>query len=204
MPTDPPTTSPARPGLLLVISGPSGVGKTTLTRRIRDAIPGAVFSVSATTRPQTGSETDGVDYYFLSAEEFQRRVKAGDFLEHALYAGFHYGTLSAPVHDALSHGRIVMLDIDVQGARQVRAAAPGMLGVFILPPGEDELLRRLRERRREDEESIQRRFAQAKREIAEARAQGLYDALIVNDNLDRATAELLALIHARRQTPATA
>ncbi len=186
------------PGLLLVLSGPSGVGKTTLTRVLRQKIPEAVFSISATTRPRTSGEAEGVDYYFLTVDEFQSRVDAGDFLEHAVYAGHHYGTLKKPVEENLKAGKLVMLDIDVQGARQVRDSAPDMLGVFILPPSEDELLVRLRHRRREDEPAIQKRFAQAQREIASAKAAGLYDALIVNDDLDQAVGELLDLIQNRR------
>ena len=185
-------------GLLLVLSGPSGVGKTTITRVVREKIKDAVFSISATTRPKTTGEAEGVDYYFLTHEQFEEKVQQNALLEHAIYAGHHYGTLLAPVEQSLAAGKLVMLDTDVQGARQVREHRPDMLGVFILPPSEDELLERLRKRRREDEAAIQKRFAQAQREIAEAKQVGLYDALIVNDDLDRAVAELLALIDARR------
>lgn len=187
------TTKPG--GLLLVLSGPSGVGKTTITRVIREKIPESVFSISATTRPRTSVEVEGVDYYFLTDEEFAKRVEAGEFLEHAVYAGYRYGTLREPVAHALAEGKLVMLDIDVQGARQVRERMPGMLGVFINPPSEQELLERLRKRRREDEAAIQKRFAQAQREIAEAHQAGLYDAIITNDDLEKAVEELLSHIH---------
>ncbi|RMH27117.1 MAG: guanylate kinase [Planctomycetota bacterium] len=199
MPTDEPTPDASpRPGLLLVLSGPSGVGKTTLARRLIERHPGARFSVSATTRPKTPAEREGVDYFFLSDDEFTRRADAGDFLEHAEYAGFRYGTPRAPVDRALAEGRLVILDIDVQGARQVRSARPDALAVFILPPSDEELLRRLRDRRREGEAAIQRRYAQAQREIAAAREAGLYDALIVNNDLDRAVGEIDRLIERRR------
>lgn len=190
--------NPSCAGLLLVLSGPSGVGKTTITRVIREKIPDAVFSISATTRPKSSGESEGVDYDFLTMEQFQRLVDAGDFLEHALYAGHHYGTPRAPVEKCLAQGKLVLLDIDVQGARQVRDAMPDMLGVFILPPSEAELLERLRRRRREDEPAIQKRFAQAQREIARAKQAGLFDALIVNDDLDQAVSELLGLIGLKR------
>lgn len=194
----PDNTNTTAPGLLLVLSGPSGVGKTTITRVLREKIQDAVFSISATTRPRTTGESDGVDYHFLTKEEFDRCIAADNFLEHAIYSGHHYGTLRAPVQEALAAGRLIMLDIDVQGARQVRERMPDMLGVFILPPGEDELLVRLRHRRREDEAAIQKRFAQAQREIADAKQAGLYDALVVNDDLDRAVEEVMRLIEARR------
>lgn len=184
-------------GLLLVLSGPSGVGKTTITRVVRERIADAVFSISATTRPRTSGEAEGVDYFFLTEDEFKARIAADAFLEYASYAGHWYGTLRDQVERALADGKLIMLDIDVQGARQVREHMPEMLGVFIMPPSEDELLERLRHRRREDEAAIQKRFAQAKREIAEAQEAGLYDALIVNDDLDRAVGEVLRLIKER-------
>lgn len=191
--------SPVRPspGLLLVLSGPSGVGKTTIVKELRRRLPGAVFSVSGTTRPRTSKEIDGADYHFLSPEEFERRVRAGEFLEHATYAGARYGTLRAPVDAALAEGRIMILDIDVQGGRQVRAKRPDCLALFILPPDEATLLARLRDRARDDEAAIQRRFARARGEIEEARASAAYDAFIVNDDLEKAVAAALAIVQRR-------
>lgn len=189
-------------GLLLVISGPSGVGKTTITRAVERSIPGAVFSVSATTRPRTEVDVEGADYRFVTDAEFDRMVRDGEFLEHAVYAGNKYGTLRAPVDAHLSRGRLVILEIDVQGAKQVKARMPDALGLFILPPSESVLLDRLRARKREGEEIIQRRFALAKQEIAEARVCGAYDAFIVNDTLDRAIAEAVGLVQARRNSEA--
>jgi guanylate kinase len=185
-------------GMLLVISGPSGVGKTTITRAIERTIPGAVFSVSATTRPKSDADVEGVDYEFLSDRQFDRRVAAGEFLEHAVYAGNKYGTLRAPVEAQLARGRLVILEIDVQGARQVKAALPDAYALFILPPSEETLLERLRGRKREAEDVIQRRFEIAKREIAEARTCGAYDAFVINDDLDTAIREALELVNVRR------
>lgn len=190
-----PTTSSH--GLLLVISGPSGVGKTTITHRLRDRFDG-VFSVSATTRPPAPGETDGLDYHFVTPEEFQRLLGAGQLLEHAQVFGRHwYGTPRAPVEKALRDGRLVILDIDVQGALQIRQSMPTALLVFVLPPSDTELLRRLRDRGRDDPEAIQRRFAEAQREIALARNSGAYDAFVVNAKLDEAVEAIASLVRPR-------
>ncbi len=185
-------------GMLLVISGPSGVGKTTITRAIERSIPDAIFSVSATTRPRTEADVEGVDYTFHTVDEFQRRAAAGEFLEHAVYAGNHYGTLRQPVDAQLARGRLVILEIDVQGAKQVKEQMPEAFAVFILPPSEETLLDRLRARKRESEEIIQRRYEAARAEIAEARTCGAYDAFIVNDQLDDAIAEAMQLVRSTR------
>lgn len=189
-------------GMLLIISGPSGVGKTTITRAVERSIPGSVFSVSATTRPKTSADVDGVDYHFVGEEEFLRREKAGEFIETAVFAGNRYGTLRAPVDANLERGRLMILEIDVVGAKNVKRQYPNAFGLFILPPTEDTLLERLRARKREAEEVIQRRFAAAKEEIAEAKRCGVYDAFIVNDNLDRAIGEAVKLVNERRGRPA--
>lgn len=205
-PDNPPLPPPHRlptdteNGLLLVISGPSGVGKTTITRAVERSIPGAVFSVSATTRSRTGADVEGADYHFVSDAEFDRLIERNEFLEHALYAGNRYGTLRAPVEAHLARGRLVILEIDVEGAKQVKAKLPRALGLFILPPSEQALLERLRARKRENEEIIQRRFRLAQREIAEARRCGAYDHFIINDTLDNAIAEALDLVRRRRDT----
>lgn len=188
-------------GLLLVISGPSGVGKTTITRAVERSIPGAVFSVSATTRPRTEVDVEGADYRFVTDAEFDRMVANDEFLEHAVYAGNKYGTLRAPVEAHLGRGRLVILEIDVQGAKQVKAKIPEAYGIFILPPNEDVLLQRLRARKRESEDVILRRFQLAKQEMAEAHRCGAYDAFIVNDTLERAIAEAVGLV--RRRMSAT-
>lgn len=185
-------------GMLLIISGPSGVGKTTITRAVERSIADATFSVSATTRRPGPNDVDGVDYHFISEAEFAKRIEAGDFLEHAEFAGNHYGTLIAPVEAQLARGRLMILEIDVQGAQAVKAKMPGALGVFILPPSEEVLLERLRARKRESEEVIQRRYAEARREIASARECGAYDVFIVNDTLEVAIEETLGAVRTER------
>ncbi len=190
-----------------MVSGPSGVGKTTILHRILAAL-GAQFSVSATTRPRAAGETDGVDYRFVDEPAFQSMIDRGEFLEYAQVFGRNwYGTPEAPVDEAIAQGRVVILDIDVHGAKQVRERRPEVFGIFILPPSETELHRRLADRGREDAEAIERRFAEAKREIAAAREPGLYDAFVVNDELERAVAETLGLLRARTSSgssPSTA
>jgi guanylate kinase len=183
----------AQPGLLLIISGPSGVGKTTITRAIERKLNG-VFSVSMTTRAKTEDDVEGRDYYFVSREAFQRHIDAGELLEWAEVFGDYYGTPRTAVQQSLDHGRLEILEIDVQGAIQVKRKKPDALAIFVLPPSESALLDRLRERRREDEDKIQRRFARAKEEIHHARASGIYDAFITNDQLDRAIAEAIDLV----------
>lgn len=196
MTADQPPCPPA-PGTLLIISGPSGAGKTTITRAVEREIPGAVFSVSATTRACAPGESHGRDYWFVSDGEFDRMIDAGEFLEWAGVFGRRYGTPRRWVCDRLAEGRLVILEIDVQGARAVKHHLPGALAVFILPPDEQVLLDRLRARRREPEEIIQRRFAQARQEIAAAQAGGVYDAFIVNADLDDAIRRTLEHVRAR-------
>jgi len=172
-------------GLLLIISGPSGVGKTTITRGVERSIPGAVFSVSATTRARTPVDVEGVDYHFVTDEEFERMKAAGEFLESAGIYGKKYGTPIGPVDEQLRRGRLVILEIDVQGAIQVKAKMPKAFGVYILPPSDEELLRRLQDRKREDASKIQQRFNAAKAEIAAAKSCNVYDLFLTNDNLDK-------------------
>jgi len=178
-------------GMLLIVSGPSGVGKTTIVRRLLDHFDG-FFSVSATTRPRAATEVDGVDYHFLDEPTFQKWIDEGRFLEHAqVFGRSWYGTPREPIERAIADGRLAVLDIDVQGAVQVRAAMPDAFGIFILPPDEESLLARLRGRGREDEATIERRFAEARHEIETSRTCGAYDAFVVNDDLDRAVEEVV-------------
>ncbi len=185
-------------GMLLIISGPSGVGKTTITRAVERSIPDAVFSVSATTRPKTAADVEGVDYHFVTDAEFGRMVAAGEFLEHADVFGKKYGTPRRWVEEQLRRGRLVILEIDVQGAATVKSKMPEAFGIFVLPPSEEALLQRLRNRRREPEDVIRRRFAEAQREIAQSRASGAYDEFLVNDDLDRAIRRAVELVRSAR------
>lgn len=177
-------------GVLFVVSGPSGVGKSTLLRRAMASIPDLGFSVSATTRSPRAGEVDGRDYHFLDATRFSELVASGAFLEHARVYDRAYGTLRAPVEQALAGGRSVILDIDVQGARQVRETFPDAVHVFILPPSRETLLERLRGRGTDDAATIARRMELADGQLAHARH---YDYVAVNDDLEAATAVLQAI-----------
>ena len=185
------------PGLLLVVSGPSGVGKTTIVRRILERFDG-VFSVSATTRPRTAVETDGVDYHFLDERSFQTWIDDDRFLEYAqVFGRSWYGTPRKEIESRRAEGRLVALDIDVQGAIQIRERMPDAFGIFVLPPNDAELLRRLRARGREDEATIERRHAEATREMRVARECGAYDEFVVNDDLDQVVEETIRLVGRR-------
>jgi guanylate kinase len=185
-------------GLLLIISGPSGVGKTTVTRGVERALPGSVFSVSATTRAKTAADVEGVDYHFVSDEQFQQMEAAGEFLETAGIYGKRYGTPRAWVAEQLRRGRVVILEIDVQGAVQVKSRVPGALAIYILPPSEEVLLERLRSRKRDDAPTIQRRFAEAKREIQAARDSGVYSSFLVNEQLEETIRRAVEIVEGRR------
>ncbi len=187
-------------GLLLVLSAPSGAGKTTLAHRFRATHPDAVFSVSATTRAPRGAERDGVDYHFVTPARFTELVAEGAFAEWAEVHGQRYGTLRHTVDAALAAGRIALFDIDVQGGAQIRAAWPDASAtVLVLPPDERELERRLRGRSTDSDEVIRRRLAAAREEIARGLAS--YEFVVVNDALEDALAKLDAIaahVRARR------
>ncbi|MCC6675716.1 MAG: guanylate kinase [Phycisphaerales bacterium] len=185
-------------GMLLIISGPSGVGKTTITRGVERSIPDAVFSVSATTRPRTDVDVEGVDYHFVTDEEFERMRAAGEFLETAGIYGKKYGTPKLWVEEQLRRGRLVILEIDVQGAVNVKRQIPEAYALFVLPPGEETLLERLRARKRDDEATINRRFSAAREEIAHARACGVYDVFLINEKLDESIERAVQLVRAER------
>lgn len=181
-------------GLLVVMSGPSGVGKTTIARAVDRAISDSVFSVSATTRAKTDADAEGVDYHFVTEPEFRAMIERDEFLEWAEVFGRLYGTPRAWVDEQLRRGRVVICDIDVEGARQIKARMPEATTLFVLPPSEEELLHRLRARKRESEEAIQKRFAEAKREIAAARSSGVYEHFLVNEDLEASIAQAIALV----------
>lgn len=186
-------------GLLLVISGPSGVGKTTITRQVVQCM-NAVFSVSATTRPPTSADVPGRDYLFVDRAEFDRMIAAGELLEHATVFGkYCYGTPRRPVERALAQGRVVLLEIDVQGALQIRRNLPEALLIFLLPPDDQTLLERLKKRAREGVDEINRRFAEAKKEIALARDSGAYDLFFVNERVEKCVEEVCNAARKRLQ-----
>jgi guanylate kinase len=176
---------------VFVITGPSGVGKGTLIEKLLERIPELELSVSATTREPRPGEEDGRDYHFLSESEFERRVGAGDFLEHATYSGHRYGTLREVVESRLAEGRSVVLEIEVQGARQVRAAMPEAVQIFIAPPDPSALRRRLEGRGTDSAEAIERRLRTAELELE---AQVEFPHVIVNDDVQKAASQLERLV----------
>lgn len=184
-------------GKLIVISGPSGVGKSTITRALIARVESAHLSVSVTTRPQAASEQNGRDYWFISREEFGRRIEAGSLLEYAEVFGNLYGTPRDKIEEALNAGRVVILEIDVQGGRQVKAVYPQATMVFIMPPDAKALADRIGHRGRESGEVVARRLRGAEAEIAAARQD--YDNMVVNDDLEQAIAKVIRII---RDAPA--
>jgi guanylate kinase len=176
---------------VFVITGPSGVGKGTLIRDLRRRVPELSLSTSATTRAPRQGEIDGVDYHFLDRDEFARRADANEFLEHAAYSGNRYGTLRSEVERRLGEGESVVLEIEVQGARQVRAAMPEAVLVFIAPPDPAALRERLEGRGTDEAEAISERLRTAELELD---AQEEFKHVVVNDELDRAADELEAIV----------
>ena len=178
---------------VFVITGPSGVGKGTLIRTLRERLPELALSVSATTRPPRPGEQDGVDYHFLSDADFQRRVEEGDFVEHAVYSGRRYGTLRSELERRTAAGHPVVLEIETQGARQVRTTLPEAVQVFIAPPSLDALRTRLIGRGTDDDDEVDARLRVATQELA---AQGEFGHVVVNDRLEDAVEQLVAIVDA--------
>jgi guanylate kinase len=176
---------------VFVITGPSGVGKGTLIKKLLERVPDLALSVSATTRAPREGEEHGRDYHFLTEEQFQERIAAKDFLEFAAYSGNHYGTLNSELDRCLEKGRSVVLEIEVQGATQVRAARPDSVQIFIAPPDPAVLRERLRGRGTDSAEAIDKRLQVAEQELG---AQDDFDFLIVNDDLDKASDELESIV----------
>ena len=182
--------------VLLVLSSPSGGGKTSIARQLLADRTDVGYSVSATTRPPRPGEEDGRDYHFLSRSEFERRVKAGEFLEHAAYGGNLYGTLREEIERIFAGGQHAVLDIEVEGARQIRRTLPAAVQIFVLPPSGSELVRRLEGRQTEDRAAVRRRLDHADEELA---AVAEYDYAIVNDDLRHAVAQVGAILDAEMQ-----
>jgi guanylate kinase len=186
-------------GILFIISAPSGSGKSTLVRGLRSQVPGLEFSVSWTTRAPRGSEQDGLEYHFTTRQRFEQMIARGEFLEYAEVFGNYYGTPRRALEEATSHGRDLILDIDVQGAAEVRRKVPDAVSIFILPPNPEVLATRLRNRSRAegstDPEVVERRLRKARAEIENYREYGY---ILVNDVLDRALEELEAIVRSER------
>jgi guanylate kinase len=185
------------PGLLIVLCGPSGVGKSTISRKLEERMA-VRYIVSATTREKKPNEEKGKRYDHISREEFFKRLDADAFLEYAQVYDDYYGTPKHPALDDLAQGQDVLLEIDFQGAMQVRFAYPNALLIFILPPDEPTLLHRLTDRGRDSEEAINKRFRAAKREIAMAKGSRAFDYMVINDDLDKAVDEIAKIIKHKR------
>jgi guanylate kinase len=183
--------SPARRGRLFVVAAPSGAGKTSLVRALMEREPGLRFSISYTTRPQRPTETHGRDYFFVAQDEFEAMVARGEFLEHARVFDNHYGTALSQVKASLASGQDLILEIDWQGAQQIRLALPECQSIFILPPSRAELERRLRGRGTDAEDVIQRRLRDAAADMAH---WAEFDYVVVNDEFGHALAELQAIV----------
>jgi len=189
-------TTIARRGLMLVLSSPSGAGKTTLSRALVAGEENLALSVSMTTRPMRAGEREGVDYFFVPAERFDAAVRKGELLEHAVVFDYRYGTPSAPVLEALGAGHDVLFDIDWQGTQQLKEKVrEDLFSIFVLPPSHAELERRLKARAQDSNDVVARRMAKAADEISH---WAEYDYVIVNDDLDSALANVVAILRAER------
>ena len=181
-------------GLLVIISGPAGSGKGTIVKRVRELAP-FDFSVSATTRKPRQGEEEGVHYYFVTKEDFEKKIAEGEMLEYAQYVGNYYGTPKKPVEKALAEGKNIILDIEVKGALQVKEKMPEAVMIYVLPPDYETLLARIRGRGTETEEIIQKRMTEARTEI---KTFPKYDYVVINreNGIDEAANDVLAILHA--------
>ena len=184
-------------GKLYIISAPSGTGKSTVINKMLELRPGIFFSVSATTRAPRQGEVDGVNYLFMTREQFEAMIERGEFLEHAEYVGNCYGTPLLPITEHLEQGTDALLDIEVQGFRQIKAKMPEAVSVFIVPPSLEELERRLRGRGTDSDETIAKRLETAKIELQTADD---YDYVVVNDEVDRTAGEILSIMDKEKMT----
>jgi guanylate kinase len=184
---------------VFIISAPSGSGKSTLVHQLLKTVPNLVFSISYTTRPPRATETNGVDYIFVSRKDFEDRVARVEFLEYAEVFGNYYGTNRETFELATHQGKDLVLDIDVQGARQLKVAIPQAISIFVLPPSKDVLEQRLRSRSQDSEEVIQRRLRAAAEEVQNYTQ---YDFVLINRDIEKASARLASIVEAERQRKA--
>jgi len=184
-----------RPGLAVVISSPSGTGKTTICLNLIKKHQDFQYSISATTRPPRKNERNGIDYYFLTSSEFLKAKKAGKFIESARYLDNWYGTPLEPLHNNIACGKVTLLDIDIQGGKSIKKQLPEAVAIFLIPPSLTELKKRLKKRRTENLETRKKRFDIA---MTELKSWSSYDYVVVNDNLDTAVNEISMIINAER------
>jgi guanylate kinase len=180
---------------VFIISAPSGSGKSTLVHRLLTTVPNLAFSISYTTRPPRAAETNGIDYNFISREDFEARSRRGEFLEQAVVFEHYYGTNRDSFDRAVHAGKDLVLDIDAQGARQLKVAIPEAISIFVLPPSRDVLEQRLRARSQDSEEVIKRRLKGAADEV---RSYSQYDYVLINRDIDEAAARLASIVKAER------
>ncbi len=178
-------------GILFIVSAPSGTGKTTIVKRILREFPTIVFSVSATTRKKRENEKDGIDYFFLTEDEFKSKIDGNEFAEWEKFYDYYYGTFRKSIDENLNNGRDVLLEIDVKGAIKIKEGYPGSVLIFILPPSFDELVNRLKNRRTEDETDLQKRIERAELEL---RLKEKFDYFINNDKIEKAVLDIKCLI----------
>ncbi len=183
-----------KPGKIFVFSAPSGAGKTTLINFVRDTVPDMMYSISATTRPARPGEVNGRHYFFMSEDEFKRRIAGKEFAEWALVHGYYYGTPRSFIDKAISSGKHIIMDIDVAGKKKFDRVYPEAIGILVLPPGMEELARRLRARKSDDEKTIVVRLNNALREMMFAKTEGKYEYTIINDDLERAKRDAARII----------
>ena len=199
MPNDGPTETAQRTGRLIVISGPSGTGKTSICNQLLKRLPNAVWSISATTRPLRPKEVDGENYSHITIEEFEAMKARGEFLETAQYVGNSYGTPAEPARQAIAGGKFMILEIEVQGGAQIAKTMPDSIRVFVLPPTHETLVARLEGRKTESADQLKRRLAEADGEIAAAQDMGCYQHFVTNDVLDETVADIMDIIEKEMQ-----
>ncbi|VAX26115.1 Guanylate kinase [hydrothermal vent metagenome] len=184
-------------GKIVIFSAPSGSGKTTIVRGALKKFPELVFSISATTREKRGVEKDGVDYFFITEDEFKKKIEQNEFVEWESFYGYYYGTLKSFINSKMENGKSVVLEVDVKGALKIKKEYPDAVAIFISPPSIEELKRRLRDRKTESDEDLQKRIERAEMEIG---YQKYFDYVVVNDDLERAKKEVYEILNKELNT----